>query len=212
MTRRMVVALLALVACGGGSNGGTPDAGPTGPGSMSGTIGGKPLVVKDAIFGIVSSGQAAGAVVVALADRTGLCSAVASSPAPTGSTVSLEFGMANVSATGLLPLDSGSYTFIDSSSGLGAPGRYWLLGTFQTFDGCDVIPETVVEATGGTVTVTQAGTASGKNLQATFSMSFGSDGVSGTLNATYCAALETATCGLLLRTSPGTLELRASPP
>jgi len=210
----MVMGLLAVAACGG-SNGSSPDGGqpsPTGPGSMTGTVGGRGLVVKDAVFAILTSGSASGAAVVALADRTGLCGALASNPAPTGSTVTLEFGLANVGASGLVPLANGAYTFLSSSGGLSAPGRYWLLGTFQTFDGCAVVPESIVEATAGTVTVTQVGTTSGSNLQGSFSMGFGSDSVSGTVNATYCAALETATCGLLLRQLPDSPELRTSSP
>ena len=50
MKRWMALCLLAC-ACGSSDNNGTPDAGfPTGTGTITGTVNGQQLVVRDAVF------------------------------------------------------------------------------------------------------------------------------------------------------------------
>jgi len=200
MNRWMAVALLICAACGSDSN--NQDAGSPGPGTFQGTVGGKALDVKDAVFGIITTAPAQNVVVVYLADRTGLCAALGSNPAPTGETNAFGFGLGNLTAGGVVPLVTGSYNFTTAPTSL---GRFWFAGLFETVQGCTP-SGSPVDASGGTVNVTQVGNTTGTNLQATFNVNLGSDAASGSVNATYCAAASSPSCGGFLRAAPPTVE------
>jgi hypothetical protein len=204
MKRWMVLGLAMWAGCGSDSNNNNNnnDAGSNGPGTFNGTVRGKGLSVKDAVFGIINDGSSASnSVIVILADRASLCAAISANPAPTGATTGFGFGLANVGLLGVTPLATGTYTFASSPT-LGA-GKVSVAVTYETLQGCTVDTNSKVFGTGGSVTVTQVGNAGGTNLHATYSMQFNSDSVSGSVNATYCAALSTTTppCAFL-RTPP----------
>ena len=83
-------------------------------------------------------------------------------------------------------------------------GRYWY-GGFETVT-ASCTPATVALATGGTVTVTQTGNTSGTHFKANLTgLQFGAGTLNGSVDATYCPALSTTTCGLLLA-RPGPTE------
>jgi len=199
-TRWMTVALLAC-ACGSSSGNGN-DAGFS-PGSLTGT-GGMALTVKDAVFGIDPLYKD---VVVIIADRTGLCGLLAGTTLP-GDTNG--FGLALARWTGSAPADhtTGDYAWIDLStlSASTPPGNYWS-GTYETVNSSCAVTASQ-DTSSGTVHVSQVGTTSGTHLKLTInSAAFGSSGtLSGNIEATYCAAVISASCGFLRARSPAATE------
>jgi len=200
--KRSMMAFLLACACGS-SNGGSNDAGSnTGSGNITGTVGGHGLTVKDAVFGIDPSTKV---MTVVLADRTDVCTILGGSTLPTGTTTVLAFALLNYpGGTSGTDVTTGAYAWFDSGNPtLPSPGKY--------FDSRFILPTScsaavVSPSTGGTLTVTQAGTATGTHLKATLnSVTFGSDTLNGTFEATYCAAAANPNCGgstLLARPNP----------
>jgi hypothetical protein len=186
--------VLGLIACAcGSSNGGSPDAGgnPNPGGSLTGTVGGHPLDVKDAVFGIDPSTKL---VWVYAADRTGVCALLGGTSLP-GTTTALALVMVKVTATGTGDYTTGDYAWIDLSSVSGLPpaGLYWT-GSFAVATSCTA--STTSDSTAGTVTVTQVGNSTGTHLKLNLSnVKFGTDTLSGNLEASYCTTAAAPTCG-----------------
>lgn len=191
--------LLGLLVCACGSDNGS---GGPGPGSISGTVGGRPLSVKDAVFSLDSN-----AVTVLVTDRENICSLLSGTTLP-GTTTALFLSVANfVPPSSVNPHVTGDYAYFDLGGG-GFPataGRYWY-GGFETVD-ANCAPATVTFATAGTVTVTQVGNTSGTHFKANLTgLQFGADTLNGSIEATYCPALSSTSCGTLLARPPGPTE------
>jgi len=192
MKRWLVLGLL-VCACGtDNNNNNIPDGGGAGSGSISGTVGGQPLAVKDAVFAIDPSN----AVIVLVADRENICSLLAATTLP-GATTALFFSIANfVPPTTVNPHVTGDYAFFDLNGGSlpSTAGRYWY-GEFDLVDAsCSATANHI--ATGGTVSVTQTGSTSGTHFKANLTgIQFGADTLNGSIDATYCAVLANSSCG-----------------
>jgi hypothetical protein len=189
MKRVICLAVLACAACGGSNgNGGGPDAGPAN--SVTGTVAGHTLNAQDAVFTFTSNYGGSipdGVAIVAIADRPNLCALLQSSTEPTGNLNVLGVALLNVSFTGIQPLVTGPYTVV-----AGIPsnvGQYY--SGFFASGTCASNTQYAPAAGSAAFNVTQVGTASGTHLKGTFSnISFGTDGsFSGTVDASYCAAL-----------------------
>jgi hypothetical protein len=195
MKRGMGVGLL-VCACGSDNGGGS------GPGSISGTVGGQPLNVKDAVFVLENN-----AVVVLVVDRENICSSLSGTTLP-GTTTALFLSIANFVPPGTVnPHVTGDYAFFDLGGGTfpGTAGRYWF-GGFESVDASCMTTSTNL-ATAGTVTVTQVGNSSGTNFKANLTnLQFGTGTLNGNIEAKYCAALSTTQCGSLLARPPGPAE------
>lgn len=185
---------LGLIACAcGSSNGGSPDAGgnPNPGGSLTGTVGGHPLDVKDAVFGIDPNTKL---VWVYAADRTGVCALLSGTSLP-GSTTALALVLVRVTDTAIVDYTTGDYAWIDLSTvtRLPAPGLYWA-GSFAVATSCT--SSTTSDSTAGTVTVTQLGNSTGTHLKLNLTnVKFGTDTLSGSLEASYCQTAAAPTCG-----------------
>src|SRR5262249_16514626 len=139
---------------------GSNSGGSSGPGSVTGTVGGHSLNVKDAVFAIDSN-----AVTVAITDQANTCALLAGTTLPATTTV-LFLTMANFTPPATFnPHTPGDYPYFDSNSPPppGSAGRYWF-GGFETVDTtCD--GNIIAFASGGTVNVTQVGN-TGTHLKA----------------------------------------------
>jgi hypothetical protein len=191
--------VLGLLACACGSDSGSPSGG---PGSISGTVGGLPLNVKDAVFALENNG-----VLVVVTDRENTCALLGGTTLP-GTTTVLFLSLANFVPPLLVnPHVTGDYAYFDLGGG-GFPtaaGRYWYGGFETVTTSCTVA--TVYLATGGTVTVTQTGNTAGTHFKANLSgLKFGSDTLNGSIDATYCPAVTSTSCGNVLAPPPGPLE------
>ena len=195
MKRWMVIGLI-VCACGSSNNGGS-----SGPGSINGTVGGQPLNVKDAVFTLENNG-----VLVLITDRENTCALLSGTTLP-GTTNALFLTMANfVPPATVNPHTTGDYAFFDLSGGTLPPtaGRYWY-GGFETVDtSCHI--GTSAFATSGTVTVTQTGNTTTHFKANLTGLHFGTDTLNGNIEATYCAALSTPTCGSLVARPPSPTE------
>jgi hypothetical protein len=186
--------VLGLIACAcGSSNGGSPDAGgnPNPGGSLTGTVGGQPLDVEEAVFGIDPTTKL---VWVYAADRTGVCALLGGTTLP-GTTTALALVMVNVTGTSTGDYTAGNYAWIDlsSTSGLPPPGLYWA-GSFAVATSCTA--STTSTATAGTVSVTQVGNSTGTHLKLNLTnVKFGTDTLNGSLEASYCTTAAAPTCG-----------------
>jgi hypothetical protein len=189
--KRWIVLGLLVCACGS-SNGGGSDAGGNPGGSITGTVGGHALDVKDAVFGIDPTTKL---VWVYVGDRTGLCNLLGATTLP-GTTTALALVLANVTgvaSTGDLTV--GNYAWLDLANNPSLPpvGLYWA-GTFAVASSCTVSTNT--DATAGTLNVTQVGNSAGTHLKATLgNLKFGTDTLSGSFEASFCAAAVNPTCG-----------------
>ena len=196
MKRWIVLGLIAAAACGS-NDGGTPDGGGNpgngNPGgSITGTVGGHPLDVKDAVFAIDARTKL---VWVFAADRPGICGLLGGSSLP-GTTTGLALLLVNVTgATSTGDYTTGNYAWVDlaTTTGLPPPGLYWA-GSFAVATSCTMSSPS--DATAGTVTVTQVGNSSGTHLKLDLTgVKFGTDTLGGSLEATYCAEAVNPTCG-----------------
>jgi len=196
MKRWMVIGLI-VCACGSSNNGGS-----SGPGSISGTVGGQPLNVKDAVFNVESNNV----VTVVITDRENICALLGGTTLP-GTTTVLLLSLANfVPPATLNPHATGDYAFFDLGGGTAptSAGRYWF-GGFETVD-ASCHPGTPTLATGGTVTVTQTGNTTTHFKANVTAVHFGTDTLNGNIEATYCAALTTTSCGSLVARPPSPAE------
>lgn len=193
MTRWIVLALI-VCACGSSSDGGGNPAG-----SITGMVGGHPLDVKDAVFGIDATTKL---VWVFAGDRTGVCALLGGTTLP-GTTTGLALLMVNVTgATSTGDYTTGNYTWLDlaNTSGLPAPGLYWA-GSFAVATSCTMSSSS--DATAGSLNVTQVGNSAGTHLKVTLSnVSFGTDTLNGSLEASYCAAAVNPVCSGSLLARP----------
>jgi len=194
--KRWMVIGLIVCACGSSNSGGS-----SGPGSISGTVGGQPLNVKDAVFSIENN-----AVLVGVTDRENICALLSGTTLP-GATNVLFLSLANfVPPATVNPHATGDYAFFDLSGGTLPPsaGRYWY-GAFETVDtSCHTTASTF--ATSGTVTVTQTGNTTTHFKANVTAVHFGTDTLNGNIEATYCAALTTTSCGSLVARPPSPAE------
>ena len=185
MKHWLVLGLL-VCACGGSDN----NSGGSGPGSISGTVGGQPLAVKDAVFTIDNN-----AVLVLVADRANICSLLGGASLP-GNTTVLLLSMANfVPPTTVNPHVTGDYAFFDLTGGSfpTTAGKYWF-GEFDIIDTTCAATSTH-SGTGGTVSITQTGSTTAHVKANLTSLQFGTDTLNGNFDATYCAALTSSSCG-----------------
>lgn len=191
MKRIVLIVVAACLACGSSSN--NPDGGSTPANGVSGSVDGHALNVQDAVFTIASGGSLEvpdGTVVLVLGDRANLCSIFGSTTPPTGDATILALALVNASLSGLQPLAAGPYGFIDLNNPPTTIGSYW--GGFLLTGPVCGVPTEYDPTAGSTLNLTQVGTASGTHLKANFSsLTFGTQGsfTSGTIDATYCAAL-----------------------
>lgn len=190
--KRWLVISLVVCACGS-SHGGS-----SGPGSISGTVGGQPLNVKDAVFSLENN-----AVLVAVGDRENICALLSGTTLP-GATNVLLLSMANFAPpTTINPHATGDYAFFDLGGGTlpSTAGQYWYGEFVGVNTSCQATGTAL--ATSGTVTVTQTGSTT-THLKANLTgLHFGADTLNGNVEATYCTGLTTATCGsLIARPSP----------
>jgi hypothetical protein len=196
--KRWLVLGLVVCACGGSSNNNNnPGGGGSGAGSITGSVGGQPLSVKDAIFYIDNN-----AVLVLVADQPNLCSLMGGTTLP-GTTTALLISLANfVPPTTVSPHVTGDYTFFDLGGGSlpGATGRYWY-GEFDVVNTSCAATATHF-GTGGTVTVTQVGSMSTHLKVNLTGVQFGTDSLNGNIEASYCTALGNSTCGGALIARP----------
>jgi hypothetical protein len=202
--KRLLVLGLLVCACGGSSNNNNPDGGGSGAGSITGSVGGQPLAVKDAIFYILNNN----AVLVLVADQPNLCSLMGGTTLP-GTTTALLLSLANFSSPSTLnPHVTGDYTFFDTSGGSlpTTAGRYWD-GEFDVVNtSCAATANHL--GTGGTVTVTQVGSASTHLKVNLTGIQFGTDSLNGNIEASYCTALGNSTCGGALIARPSGFAAR----
>jgi hypothetical protein len=192
--KRWIVLGLVVSACGS-SNGGGGNPG----GSITGTVAGHSLDVKDAVFGIDPTTKL---VWVYVGDRTGLCNLLAATTLP-GTTSALALVLANVTGVGSTgDYTVGDYTWLDLANNPSLPpaGRYWA-GSFAVASDCTTATNT--DATAGTLTVTQVGNSTGTHLKATLNnLKFGTDTLNGSFEASSCAAAVNPTCGGSLLARP----------
>ena len=196
MKRWLVLGLL-VCACGS-SNNNNNNGVDAGSGSITGTVGGQPLAVKDAIFTITQNN----AVLVLIADRGNLCSLIAGTTLP-GTTTVLLLSLANfVPPSTVNAHVTGDYAFFDLGPGNlpTTAGRYWF-GEFDIVDTTCAATATHF-ATGGTVTVTQTGSTAAHLKANLTGLQFGTDTLNGSMEATYCAALANSSCGGALIARP----------
>jgi hypothetical protein len=191
MKRWLVLGLL-VCACGGGSNNNNNNGG--GPGSITGTVAGQPLAVKDAVFAFDGN-----AVLVLVGDQANLCSLLGSAALP-GQLTALLLSLANFTPpTTVNPHVTGDYAFFDLGTGSlpTTAGRYWY-GEFDLVNTSCMSTSSHL-GTGGTVTVTQTGSTSGSHLKANLTgIQFGTDTLNGNIEASYCANLSNSACGALV--------------
>ena len=204
MKRWMLLGLLAC-ACGSSDGGGTPDSGPPhGNGSFTGSVNGHTLTVKDAVFGDPSSSLAA----LIVADQNNLCTLLGGTTFPGGTVTVLGVALLNARVPAG-PIVADTYNWIDLQ-GAGPIGpALWFDGAFALPTDCngggeDWSPD------GGTITVTQVGNTTGKTLKATYTnltFSGATGSLSGTVEATFCAAASIApSCGKPLLARPPSVE------
>jgi len=193
MKRWLVLGLL-VCACGSDNkNNTTPDAGSTGSGTITGSVGGQPLTVKDAVFAVGNN-----TAIVMVTDRANICPLLAGATLP-GPTTALLFSIANfVPPSTLNPLVTGDYAFFDLAADGGTlpstAGQYWY-GEFDGVDANCALTSNHV-ADGGTVSITQVGNTSGTHLKANLTgIRFGTDALNGSFEAIYCPALGNSSCG-----------------
>ncbi|HET9158343.1 MAG TPA: hypothetical protein VFN91_16835 [Myxococcaceae bacterium] len=200
MNRWLMLGLL-VCACGTDNpNNNIPDGGGAGSGSISGTVGGQPLVVKDAVFAFDGN-----VVIVLVADRANICQLLASTTLP-GTTTALLMSIANfVPPATVNPHVTGDYTFfpVSQTNQPSTAGLYWY-GEFDVVDtSCAATANHV--ATAGTMSITQTGSSSGTHLKANLSgVQFGTDTLNGTFDASYCPVLANSSCGNLIARPPAT--------
>ncbi|MEW5739348.1 MAG: hypothetical protein AB1938_10505 [Myxococcota bacterium] len=169
-----VVAVAVFSSCGG-------------PGSMSGTVAGIKLDVKDAIFALVKNqqGQTEG-LLIALSDKPDGCASLKANRQPKNLTA-VSFSMVRYSDMGsLLAPDVGDYTVINSQPSRG--GNYAAAYFTHTDTNCtSTISDTAATGSSGIISLkTLKGEANGI-ASGTYDVTFGaSDKVTGSFNATFC--------------------------
>jgi hypothetical protein len=200
---------LCLLACAcGGSNGGNggPDSGtPHGSGSFTGTVNGHSLTVKDAVFGDPSSSLDA----IIVSDQENLCTLLAGTTFPGGTVTVLGIAIVNTNTSPAGPVVAGTYDWANLQGGGSLPtGLIWD-GAFALPTDCNGGGQ-AWSPNAGTVTVTQMGNTTGKTLKATYTnLTFdgATGGLSGTIEATFCAAATVApSCGRQLVARPPSVE------
>jgi len=158
---------LVLLACGGSD-----------PGSLSGTVAGHSITVKEAIFIEIQS-----QVLLVAGDHANLCALFSGTVLPVGSGTLFEAILAHYDGSNFIPIVPGDYAPA-SGGGVSEPGRYYL-SEFATTNGCDTVNS--VEATNGAITVkAYEGARPEAHVKAKIALGFGSDSLQGELNALYC--------------------------
>ena len=174
--KRFIAALLFVVTAGCGSDSG---------GGSLGSVGGNSLTVKEAIFAIDQD------ILILLAgDRSGLCDVYGGSSTPSGRYVLLATTFINTNdGINTAPVVAGTYTAVSGPGSISAAGKYNIT-SFNVADGCTVNSST--DATSGTFNLQTVGTnTSGSHTSGSVSLKFGTDTLSGSVDATYCGALVT---------------------
>lgn len=172
-----LVAVVFLSACGG-------------PGSMSGSVAGLELSVKDAMFAIIKDqqGKSAGMYLV-MADKPDLCATVKANRQPKNLTGVL-FSMVRYSVTmgnvEVLAPDVGDYSVIKSSPQSG--GNY--AGAFFTHTDANctsTLSNDASQASSGLIKLKSLKAEAGGYASGDFDITFGAgDKVTGSFNASFC--------------------------
>ena len=185
--KRWIALCLLACACGSSSSNPTPDAGPTpGSGTITGTVNGHALTVKDAVFGI-SPGT--NTVNVVMGDRTDLCALLTGTTIP-GPTTVFGFGLLNLSTPSTpVAVVAGDYSYFSLFHLTNLPGAgMWWDGAFAVATSCS---PTGTFATGGTMTLTQVGSTTTHVKVTLTNIAFGTDTLNGSVEAVYCDVLKT---------------------
>jgi hypothetical protein len=158
-----------LLACGGSNSN---------PGSLTGSVGGHSLAVKEAVFIEIQS-----QVLLVAGDQANLCGLLSGTVLPVGSGTLFQAVLAHYNGSNFIPLVPGEYA-LASAGGVSEPGRYFL-SEFATTNGCDTV--NVVDVTNGSITVeTYEGARPEAHVKAKIALGFGNDSLQGDLNALYC--------------------------
>ena len=172
----VLAGLAVLASCGSSNNNG-------GNNGSVGSVGGNALTINDAIYAVDSQNF----LFIVASDRSGLCSLYTSTTAPTGKSTVLVGGFVNFDGQNVAAPAAGTYNWFSTQSVPTAAGKY-VLGDFIVANGCTTTTE--VAATGGTFTLNAVGgNTSGSHTTGSMNLKFGTDSLSGNIDATYCAAL-----------------------
>ncbi len=147
-----------------------------GPASASGSVGGIPVQVGDAVFG-VPSGSTTGTV-VAITSFGAICSKFTNNVNFKGPATALVIELVQNGAPVTSP---GTFPFVTAAP-QGSTTAF--AGSFDSWDA--TCTSTNTQVTGGTVTVSAV---SSSALAGSFDLMFGNDHVTGSFNAPNCAAL-----------------------
>lgn len=173
---RLALALVAVVlsSCGG-------------PGSMSGTVAGIKLDVKDSIFALIKNqqGETVG-MFLAMSDKTDMCATVKANRQPKNLTATL-FSMVRYTDMGTtLAPDVGEYTVINAQPPRG--GNY--AGAFfsHTDTNCtSTIADSAATGSSGIIKLTSLKGEANGYASGSYDITFGaSDKVTGSFNAKFC--------------------------
>ncbi|HET6345167.1 MAG TPA: hypothetical protein VFH51_09545, partial [Myxococcota bacterium] len=184
----------------------------------NGTVAGKALAPKDAIFsvatfsldpnetgGLTISGKA---LVTVLGDQTGLCADA------TAQRQKKESAMLFTVLTTLNPATfefsagaTGTYTVANEGAGAGGltAGNLAIAGFTATDSACaSTVTDEQSGATAGTVTLKEADASEGGFAELEFDLKMGSqaDSISGKMTASYCAGLANLTTSFVTKTPP----------
>jgi hypothetical protein len=173
--KRFIAAFLFVVTLGCGSD----------SGDSLGSVGGNSLSVNDAIFAVDQD-----FLILLAGDRSGLCDIYGGSSTPSGKYVLLATTFINTNdGVSTTPVVAGDYAVVAGPGSITGAGKYNIT-SFNVADGCTVNSST--DATSGTFALQQVGTnTSGSHTTGNVNLKFGGDSLSGSVNATYCAALAT---------------------
>jgi hypothetical protein len=162
----LFVMVIAAAACGGSGT------------SVTGTVGGQSFDAQDAVFITGSSASTTGTI-VGMTTFGALCNAVTTNQIPKSSRV-LSFQLAEANGTTAGPVTGpGTFDFLGSSSG----ATKVFAANWESFDA--TCTPTSTSATGGSVTVTAV---TATHIAATFDVTFGTDHITGSFDASACAA------------------------
>jgi len=146
--------------------------------SVNGTVAGSTLAAQDAIFADMTGASTTGTV-LGITSARAFCDDVTKNQLPKNA-VGLSIQLVSNGGVVTAP---GTFNLLGTSSGTAFFGAAW--------DALDATcNSTTTHATAGTVTVTSI---SASQLTGTFDITFGSDHVSGSFDASSCAALSQAT-------------------
>lgn len=176
-TTFVAVALLLCTACPG------PDH--ASPASLSGSIGGQPMVARDAVSTVLRSGSSSeGAIVITNASNT--CQKMVAGQQPRNAqAIFIEIGTQGTSGT-VAPSAPGTYVVHSHSDATSASGNVAVVSYGATDASCH--PSASFEGVSGTVTLTAVGA---NGYAGTFEVTFsgGAGRVTGSFSGDTCTSL-----------------------